>query len=106
MQTRREFIELSALAALSSVFPWSTPPRTGAPLRILLLGGTGFLGPYFVHSAHARGHKVSMLNRGQREPGLFESEYAQVEALRGDRTLPTAYDSLKGRTWDAVIDTA
>ena len=106
MQTRREFIELSALAALSSVFPWSMPPRTGAPLRILLLGGTGFLGPYFVHFAHARGHKVSMLNRGQREPGLFESEYAQVEALRGDRTLPTAYDSLQGRTWDAVIDTA
>ena len=77
-----------------------------APLRILILGGTGFVGPQLVHAALERGHRVAMLNRGQREPGEYKADFAKVEAIRGDRTQPTAYDGVKNRTWDAVIDTA
>jgi 2'-hydroxyisoflavone reductase len=104
MTTRREFLELSAAAALSGVLPRQNSVR--APLRILILGGTGFVGPHIVHAALARGHRVSMLNRGQREPNQNSADFANVESIRGDRSLPTAYDNLKGRSWDAVIDTA
>ena len=104
MQTRREFLELSAAAAVAGAFGF--PRLPSAPLRILILGGTGFIGPHIIHVAIARGHQVSMLNRGQREPGLFESDFSKVEAIRGDRTQPNAYDNLKGKRWDAVIDTA
>ena len=105
MTTRREFIELSAAAALSSVF--ARPALNGrAPLRILILGGTGFVGPHIVHAALARGHHVTMLNRGQRAPNQNAGDFARVEAITGDRTTATAYDNLKGKRWDAVIDTA
>ncbi len=105
MTTRREFLELGAAAALSRVIGW---PRghAQAPLRILILGGTGFVGPHIVHAALARGHHVSMVNRGQREPNQNGPDFGRVEAIRGDRSQPTAYDNLKGKTWDAVIDTA
>jgi 2'-hydroxyisoflavone reductase len=104
MTTRREFLELSAAAALIGVLPRSNPAR--APLRILILGGTGFVGPHIIHAALARGHHVSMLNRGQRAPNQNTADFANVESIRGDRSLPTAYDNLKGQRWDAVIDTA
>jgi 2'-hydroxyisoflavone reductase len=74
--------------------------------RILLLGGTGFVGPHLVRAALAGGHQVSMLNRGRRTPNQNAGDYARVEALRGNRSQPDAYAALKGRTWDAVIDTA
>jgi nucleoside-diphosphate-sugar epimerase len=76
------------------------------PRRILILGGTGFIGPHIVHAALARGHQVSMLNRGQREPNQNAGDFAKVEAIRGDRSLPTAYANLAGKRWDVVIDTA
>src|SRR5262245_36161609 len=105
LTTRREFLELSALAALAGTIRWPGE-RAPAPLRILILGGTGFVGPHIVHAALQRGHHVTMLNRGQREPNQNGSDFARVEAVRGDRSQPTAYDNLKGKTWDAVIDTA
>ena len=76
------------------------------PRRILMLGGTGFLGPHLVHAALGRGHQVAMLNRGRRTPNQNAGDFAKVEALRGDRSQPDAYASLKGRTWDMVVDTA
>lgn len=76
------------------------------PSRILILGGTGYLGPHIVHAALAQGHQVSMLNRGQREPNQNAGDFAKVEAIRGDRTQPTAYANLAGKKWDVVIDTA
>jgi len=72
----------------------------GAPLRILILGGTGFIGPHQVQYALDRGHRVTLFNRGQTNPGLFPD----VEKLIGDRNKPDGYKALKGRTWDAVID--
>lgn len=80
--------------------------RAQAPKRILLLGGTGFVGPHLVHAALARGHHVSMLNRGRRQPNQNAADYARVEALQGDRSTPEAYAALAGKKWDAVVDTA
>ena len=67
-------------------------------LRVLVLGGTGFLGPHFVEAARARGHVLTLFNRGKRAPGLF----ADVETLHGDRD--GGLDPLRGRSWDAVVD--
>lgn len=74
--------------------------RARAPLRILILGGTGFIGPHQVDYALARGHTVTLFNRGVTNPGLFPG----VERLVGDRNAPDGYAALAGRAWDAVID--
>lgn len=71
---------------------------TREALRILILGGTGFIGPHMVRYALSRGHVVTLFNRGRTNTHLFPS----VEKLRGDRNGDLA--SLEGRTWDAVID--
>src|SRR5258708_6534638 len=69
------------------------------PLRILILGGTGFTGPYQVRYALSRGHKVTTFNRGKTHPGELPAE---VEQLIGDRN--GKLDALKNRQWDVVID--
>ena len=75
-------------------------------MRILILGGTKFLGRAVVEAARARGHELTLFNRGQQDPGAFPG----VERLRGDRTLPASdpagLGALAERSWDAVIDTA
>lgn len=68
-------------------------------MRILILGGSKFLGRYLVSAALLRDHQVTIFNRGQTNPALFPN----VEKLRGDRD--GSLDALKGRVWDAVIDT-
>lgn len=67
-------------------------------MKLLVLGGTRFLGRHVVELATLRGHDVTMFNRGQTNPELFPS----VEALHGDRDGDLA--ALVGRQWDAVID--
>ena len=69
-------------------------------MRILILGGTLFLGRHAVDAAVARGHRVTLFNRGQTRPGLFPD----VEKLRGDRDGDLT--ALTGRDFDAVIDTS
>ena len=106
MPTRREFLGTAAALGASLSL---TPIGAGAfraPKKVLILGGTGFIGPHIVHAALAGGHHVTILNRGQREPNQNAGDFARVEALRGDRNRPDAYQALAGRTWDAVIDTA
>lgn len=105
MANRRDVLKLGVAAVLSGMTR-SVGAQGKKPRRILLLGGTGFIGPHIVHAALARGHQVSMLNRGQREPNQNSGDFAKVEAIRGDRTLPTAYANLAGKKWDVVIDTA
>jgi 2'-hydroxyisoflavone reductase len=68
-------------------------------LRLLILGGTGFIGPYEVRYAVERGHEVTIFNRGRSAPGSLVG----VEEVIGDRAVNN-YAALKGRTWDAVID--
>jgi 2'-hydroxyisoflavone reductase len=67
-------------------------------MRLLALGGTKFLGRAAVEVALARGHDVTLFNRGQTNPELFP----QAEKLRGDRDGDLS--ALQGREWDAVID--
>ena len=73
--------------------------RAPKPLRILILGGTGFIGPHQVRYAMERGHTVTLFNRGKTNPGLFPN----VEKLQGDRATGD-YRALAGREWDVVID--
>ncbi len=68
-------------------------------MKILIIGGTRFLGRHLVNSARARGHEVTLFNRGQTNPDLFP----QVERIVGDREKDL--DQLSGRNWDALIDT-
>jgi 2'-hydroxyisoflavone reductase len=75
--------------------PVASPP---ASKSILVLGGTSFLGPHVVTSALARGHTVTLFNRGKTRPGLFPG----VEKLHGDRD--GHLEALAGRSWDAVVD--
>jgi len=67
-------------------------------MRLLVLGGTKFLGRATVDAALARAHDVTLFNRGQTNPDL----YADVEKIRGDRTEDLG--ALDGREWDAVLD--
>jgi 2'-hydroxyisoflavone reductase len=83
------------VSAFSSLVGTGSPPR---PLRLLILGGTGFIGPYQVRYAVERGHQVTVFNRGRREADLP----AAVEHLRGDRNNDLS--ALHGREWDVVID--
>ena len=69
------------------------------PLRILILGGTGFTGPFQVKYALSRGHKVTVFNRGKTHPGELPKE---VEQLIGDRN--GQLEALKGKKWDVCID--
>ena len=98
--SRRNFIQsVTALGALAAL-PGCIREETAAikPLDILVLGGTGFIGPHEINYARARGHNITMFNRGQTAPDMFPN----VEALIGDRN--DELDALKGRDWDAVID--
>lgn len=69
-------------------------------MRLLILGGTRFLGRHLVQSAQERGHEITLFNRGQSNPGLF----AGVVELVGDRD--GQLEALQGQRWDAVIDTS
>jgi 2'-hydroxyisoflavone reductase len=69
-------------------------------MRILVLGGTVFLGRHIVEAALSRGHEVTLFNRGQSNPGLFPD----VETIHGDRERDL--ERLARRSWDAVIDTS
>jgi 2'-hydroxyisoflavone reductase len=68
-------------------------------MNILIIGGTRFLGRHLVDAARARGHNVTLFNRGKSNPGLFP----ELETIPGDREQDI--EKLSGRGWDAVIDT-
>jgi 2'-hydroxyisoflavone reductase len=69
-------------------------------MKILILGGTKFLGRHLVDAALSRGHEVTLFNRGKTNPTLFPN----VETISGDREQDI--EKLSGREWDAVIDVA
>jgi 2'-hydroxyisoflavone reductase len=117
---RREWIKLGALAGMAgwaggslkaqakaipapaapvTITPLEGVAKADKPLRILILGGTGFIGPHQVRYALARGHKLTLFNRGRR-PKEWPGE---VEELTGDRETGDL-KSLEGREWDACID--
>ena len=98
---RRSFVKISTAGALALIARSTSlfAEKTVKPLRILILGGTGFTGPYQVRYALGRGHKVTTFNRGKTHPGELPAE---VEQLVGDRN--GKLDTLKNRQWDVVID--
>lgn len=108
MSTRRQFLASAAgLAAALGCTPRVTtttpPPATPRPrdlriLDLLILGGTGFIGPHLVRHAVARGHRVTIFTRGRREAELPPN----VIRLIGDRD--GKLEALVGKRWDAVID--
>ena len=96
---RRLFISLlSGAVVVGGRDSCRAATQIARPLRILILGGTQFLGVHFTQLALARGHTVTLFNRGRTNPQLFP----QVEKLRGDRD--GQLDALKGRSLDAVVD--
>ena len=68
------------------------------PLRILILGGTGFIGPHMVREALRRGHEVELFNRGRTDSELFPD----LKLLVGDRD--NGLEALEGGSWDVVVD--
>ncbi len=108
--SRRRFIQNSLLGAAALGVTgngWATRAladmtrvRADRRLKILVLGGTAFLGPAIVDDALARGHEVTLFNRGRTNPHL----YPDLEKIVGDRKV--SHDALKGRKWDVVIDTS
>jgi len=99
--SRRQAIRAAGLAAGAGVIaasPLNALASQSKKLKILILGGTGFLGPKIVQNAIDRGHEVTLFNRGMTNPHLFPD----LEKLVGDRYGDMS--ALEGREWDAVID--
>ncbi|QQQ00222.1 SDR family oxidoreductase [Lysobacter enzymogenes] len=104
---RRDFLAAGAAAASLLALPGGAlAAAKPQPLKLLVLGGTGFLGPHFVEAARKRGHTLTLFNRGKTNPDKFSGEdYRDIEQLHGDRK--TDLSALEGeRKWDAVLDTS
>ncbi len=71
-------------------------------LKILILGGTSFLGPHQIAYALSRGHEVTTFTRGKTKPKIYPDLFSKVEQLVGDRE--DNLEALKNRKWDVVID--
>jgi 2'-hydroxyisoflavone reductase len=126
IQTRRDFLTTSAagaaVAALSPYAAYAAMGQAAKPMRILILGGTGFLGPHCVEACLARGHKLTLFNRGRTETrtGHTWEDHPEIERLYGNRDPeklrkedepegpdnPMGLSALEGGEWDAVIDTS
>ncbi|WP_411768279.1 NAD-dependent epimerase/dehydratase family protein [Winogradskyella sp. A3E31] len=116
--SRREFIKTGAkagiavpllLTGLSSCISGneekkekSLPATKKKGLRILILGGTSFLGPHQIAYSIERGHSISTFTRGKTEPTVHKDLFKNVEQLIGDRE--DNLTALQNRKWDAVID--
>ncbi|HEY8509197.1 MAG TPA: NAD-dependent epimerase/dehydratase family protein [Steroidobacteraceae bacterium] len=95
---RRSFLTTaSVLTAAAATSGWAAP-RARNPLKILILGGTRFIGLHMTQLALDRGHTVTFFNRGRTNNDVFP----QVQRLKGDRDAQL--EALEGRKWDAVID--
>jgi 2'-hydroxyisoflavone reductase len=103
MTSRRNFIKNASLSAvgLATLSASQAILATPKKLSILVLGGTGFLGPHTVNAAAAQGHQVTLFNRGKTNPNLFP----ELEKIKGDRNTDDI-KKLAGRKWDVVIDTS
>src|SRR5580704_17352497 len=97
MTSRRHLLQLVAGLAASGVLPRSIAAATRSQ-TLLILGGTGFIGPHLTKEALRLGWKITHFNRGKRAP----EGVADVETLLGDRN--GQIDALRGRKWDVVID--
>jgi 2'-hydroxyisoflavone reductase len=97
MTTRREVLRMGTYLVGGDVFAGSLMAQN-APKTLLILGGTGFIGPHLTQEARQLGWQVTHFNRGKRAPGGSEG----VETLIGDRK--GQLDALRDRKWDAMVD--
>jgi 2'-hydroxyisoflavone reductase len=96
--TRRSVLGTALAVGAGALLPTGGTLAARRAKRVLVLGGTGFVGPHQVRALLDAGHAVTVFNRGTKA-GMFGKN---VEELTGDRG--SNLDALKGRTWDAVID--
>ena len=99
MFTRRELVKLGAFTLAATQLPRIFGEKTAAK-KILILGGTGFLGPFIVERGLSRGHTLTLFNRGKTNADLFRG----VEKIVGDREKGELSGLTNDRRWDAVID--
>ncbi|WP_082607240.1 MULTISPECIES: NAD-dependent epimerase/dehydratase family protein [unclassified Lysobacter] len=107
MTDRRDFLVAGlAGASLLALPAFARTKLRPKALKILVMGGTGFLGPHFVEAARKAGHTLTLFNRGKTNPERFSGEdFRDIEQLHGDRK--TDMKALEGeRRWDAVLDTS
>lgn len=103
MTSRREFLTLSAGALALHASGLAAVMPANQPLEILVLGGTGFLGPHEINYALARGHRVTMFNRGS-NPGMYGDAVEEITGNR-DPDVDGGLSALQGdRVWDVVVD--
>lgn len=95
---RRDVFQVLGAAALTAAIGGTAAAKSAKSLKVLILGGTGFIGPHFVHALTRNQHAVTLFNRGKRDPEAKEG----VEQLLGDRNGDIS--ALQGRDWDVVID--
>lgn len=112
-KTRRDFLQRSTQLALGlpllatgltacSNKTEEEEEATSKSLKILILGGTSFLGPHQIKTALDRGHQISTFTRGKTKPSVHQDLFEQVESLVGDRENDLT--ALENRDWDVVID--
>lgn len=89
-------VQASPLSTLINIQP------SDKKLKILILGGTSFLGPHQIAYALERGHEVTTFTRGKTKPKIHPELFSKVEQLVGDRE--DNLEALKNRKWDVVID--
>lgn len=139
MPSRRDFLAVSLASGAALAMSRFARAQEGkgkttgggaSPKRILILGGTGFLGPACSEAALARGHKVTLFNRGQRElkrkaagrpsnvpdgaevlygnrdPKLTADDWKTEKDGPKDPESPKGLSQLEGKEWDAAIDTS
>ena len=106
-KSRRTFIKKALAAGVaipligSSILSCKAESKS-KKLKILILGGTSFLGPHQVKYAVDRGHEVSIFTRGKTQPTVNKEAFEKVEQLIGDRE--DNLSALENRSWDVVID--
>lgn len=129
--TRRDFVQYAAATGLAlGLNPRLALGAHRVPLKILILGGTSFLGPACTEAALARGHTVTHFNRGRleskrketgrpsqvpdgvevlygnRDPNLTADDWKGPQDGEKDPNSPKGLSQLEGKKWDAVIDTS
>ena len=103
--TRRDVLTLAAASGAALALPrWATAAEPAPKKKVLILGGTRFLGVALVEAALAKGWELTLFNRGKSNPGLFKGR--PLEEIHGDRNVAADVQKLAGRKWDAVIDTS
>jgi 2'-hydroxyisoflavone reductase len=95
---RRTLLSFAAAGTVAAMVPAWAAKKAKKPLKILILGGTRFIGLHMTELALARGHALTFFNRGK----THTDRYPAIERIKGDRN--GEIDGLKDREWDVVID--